>query len=43
MEEYIDTEIEINSSCFSQDLDEVGYEPEEIDDSDEEAKEMFGY
>lgn len=43
MEEYIDTEIEINQACFEQDFDEVGYDPIEIDDSDEESAEMFGY
>ena len=43
MEEHIDTEIEINQACFEQDFDEVGYDPIEIDDSDEESAEMFGY
>lgn len=43
MEEYINTEVEINASCFEQDLDEIGYEPEQIDDSNEEAAELYGY
>jgi hypothetical protein len=38
-----DDSIEINSLTFDQDFDDVGWEPIEIDDSDEEAAEMFGY
>ena len=36
-------DITINSSLLSQDLDEVGFEPIEVDDSDEELKEFFDY
>lgn len=38
-----DFEMEINASCFEDDLDNIGYEPVEIDDSDEEAAELYGY
>ena len=38
-----DYTLEINSSCFKQDFDEVGYDPIEIDDSDDEAAEIYGY
>ena len=38
-----DYTLEINSSCFEQDFDEVGYDPIEIDDSDDEAAEIYGY
>lgn len=42
MEEF-EIEMEINQSCFEQDFDEVGYDPIEIDDSDEEAAELYDY
>lgn len=38
-----DYSIEIYSATFEQDFDDVGWEPEIIDDSDEDAAEMFGY
>lgn len=38
-----DFNIIINSSLFNKDLDEVGWEPEIIDDSDKESEDMFGY
>lgn len=40
MEEF---DTEINSELFDTDLDNVGWEPEVEDDSDEQAKEFFGY
>ena len=33
----------INGSLFDKDLDEVGWDPEIIDDSDKESENMFGY
>lgn len=36
-------DISIDSSLLSQDLDDVGFEPIEVDDSDEELEEFFGY
>ena len=42
MEEF-EIEMEINQSCFEQDFDEVGYDPIEVDDSDEEAAELYDY
>lgn len=42
MEEDIGT-VEINSELYQNDLDEVGYEPETIDDSDESYAERFDY
>lgn len=41
--EYVDDVVEINSSTFNQDFDEVGFDPIEVDDSDAEMKEMFDY
>ena len=41
--EYEDYSMEMESSCFSNDFDEVGWDPIEIDDSNEEAKELYGY
>lgn len=38
-----DYSVNINSEVFNQDLDEAGWEPVKIDDSDAEAAEMFGY
>lgn len=40
MNEY---DIEINAELFNDDLDNVGWEPEVVDDSNEEANELFGY
>lgn len=40
MSEEFDTYI--NAELFDTDLDEIGWEPEVIDDSDSEAEEMFG-
>lgn len=38
-----DFDLEINSSLFNTDLDEVGWEPEKVDDSDNESAKIFGY
>ena len=38
-----DFDLEINSSLFDTDLDEVCWEPEQIDDSDKESAKIFGY
>ena len=35
--------INIHSEVFDKDFDEVGFEPVEIDDSDEELARTFGY
>ena len=40
---YNDDSMEIVTECFSNDFDEVGWDPIEIDDSNEEAKELYGY
>lgn len=40
---YDDDSIDIHDSTFDKDFDEVGWEPEVVDDSDEEAAEMFGF
>lgn len=37
------TSTEIFTECFSKDFDEVGWDPIEIDDSDEEAAQRYGY
>ena len=41
MSEEFDTEI--NAELFNNDLDDLAWEPEVIDDSNEEANELFGY
>lgn len=35
--------IEIHAETFDKDFDDVGYEPEVIDDSDEDLANEFGY
>lgn len=40
MNEY---DTEINAKLFNDDLDNIGWEPEVVDDSNEEANELFGY
>lgn len=40
---YEEYSIDIHEEVFDKDLDEVAYEPTEIDDSDAEAAEMYGY
>ena len=34
---------EVNASLLENDFDEVAWEPEVVDDSDEEAAEEYGY
>lgn len=41
--DYIDNEINIHGEVFDKDFDNVGWEPTEIDDSDEEAANEYGY
>jgi len=41
--DYIDDSIEIHGEVFAQDFDDAGWEPIEVDDSDEEAAQLFGY
>lgn len=41
--DYEDYSMEMETACFSNDFDEVGWDPVEIDDSNEEAKELYGY
>lgn len=43
MDKYEDDDIEINEAAFDKDFDEIGWDPEVIDDSDEEAAELYGY
>lgn len=40
---YSDNTIDINSEAFTKDFDEVDWNPVEVDDSDEEAKELYGF
>lgn len=40
---YGEDSMDIHGETFDTDFDEVGWEPEEVDDSDEEAAELFGY
>lgn len=42
-DDYNNDSMEIITECFSNDFDEVGWDPIEVDDSNEEAKELFGY
>ena len=37
-----DNTIDIHSEVFDKDFDEVGWDPEVVDDSDEEAAELYG-
>lgn len=41
--EYEEQAIEIHGEVLDKDFDEVGWEPQVVDDSDEEAANMFGY
>lgn len=43
MDEDITGLVEINTELYSADLDEVGFEPEVIEDADENAANLFGY
>lgn len=35
--------IDIHGEVFDKDFDDVGWEPEVIDDTDEESQELYGY
>lgn len=35
--------VDIHEEVFDKDLDDVAYEPTEVDDSDNEAAELYGY
>lgn len=37
-----DSTIDIHSEVFDEDFDEAGWDPEVVDDSDEEAAELYG-
>lgn len=41
--DYVDDAIEIHGEVLNNDFDEAGWDPIEVDDSDEEAAELFGY
>jgi hypothetical protein len=41
--EYVDDIVSIHGETFDTDFDEVGFEPEVIDDSDDDAANMFDY
>lgn len=38
-----DYSVDMYVAAFEQDFDDVGWEPEIIDDSDDEAAKIFGY
>lgn len=40
---YDDNSINIHGGTFGQDFDDVGWEPDVIDDSDSESADIFGY
>ena len=40
---YSDNTIDISSGAFTKDFDDINWNPVEVDDSDEEAKELFDY
>ena len=42
-DDYAENTIEIHGEVLNNDFDETGWDPIEIDDSDEEAAELFGY
>lgn len=39
---YVDNEIGIHGEVFDKDFDDVGWEPEVVDDSDNEAAKLYG-
>ena len=41
--DYVDDSIEIHGETFDTDFDDVGFEPEVVDDSDNDAADMFDY
>lgn len=40
---YSDNTIDISSESFTKDFDEIDWNPKVEDDSDEEAKELYGF
>lgn len=42
-DDYAENTIEIHGEVLNNDFDEAGWDPIEVDDSDEEAAELFGY
>lgn len=42
-DKYVEQTIQIHSEVFDKDFDDAGWEPVEIDESDEEAAHEFGY
>lgn len=41
--DYVDNSIEIHGEVLDKDFDDVGWDPIEIDDSDEDAAREYGY
>lgn len=42
-DKYVEQTTQIHSEVFDKDFDDAGWEPVEIDESDEEAAHEFGY
>ena len=42
-DDYAENTIEIHGEVLNNDFDEAGWDPIEVDDSDEESAELFGY
>ena len=42
-DKYVEQATQIHGEVFDKDFDDVGWDPIEIDDSDEEAAHEFGY
>lgn len=42
-DDYAENIVEIHGEVLNNDFDEAGWDPIEVDDSDEEAAELFGY
>lgn len=42
-DKYVEQTIQIHGEVFDKDFDDAGWEPVEIDESDEEAAHEFGY
>lgn len=40
---YVEEGIDIHAEVLDKDFDDVAWDPEVVDDSDEEAAELFGY
>lgn len=43
MRDYDPDGVEINSELYNTDYDEVGFEPEQVSDEDNEMADKFGY